>query len=299
MEATASRIAAACDVIVVMVPDLPDLAEVILGREGLLAGAQGRTVVVVSSTVSPDGLRDLASRAADRSGGDVVLIDAPVSGGEEGARRRLSPSWWVVRTAMSPAFGLSCRPWAPPGTSGSIGAGQIAKACNQIIVAANLVAVGEAAVLAERSGLNVADLFGLLQHGLASSRVLETKGERIAAKDYGEPSGRVRFITKDLGFAVAEAERTGMVAPHLRCLYSMFTELVGQGYGDMDTSAIGPSSKHRAARRAHACTTIGRAPRRTSTRGTPIANDAVQGAETAMFATLGIHREIQLITGAS
>jgi 2-hydroxy-3-oxopropionate reductase len=235
-DATASKIAATCDVVVVMVPDLPDVRDVVLGRQGLLTGARGRTVVVVSSTVSPEGLRDLAARAGERSGGAVGLMDAPVSGGEEGALEG------TLSIMVGGADEDVARAWpvleamGAPGHVGPLGAGQVAKACNQIIVAANLVALGEAAVLADRSGLSVADLFDLLQHGLAGSRVLETKGGRIASKDYDRPSGRVRFMAQDLGFAVAEAERAGMVTPHLQCLYSTFTELVRRGFGDMDSS---------------------------------------------------------------
>jgi 2-hydroxy-3-oxopropionate reductase len=235
---SAKMVAEACDVVVVMVPDLPDVADVVTGPDGIVAGARKRTVVVVGSTVSPEGIRELATSASRASGGAVRLIDAPVSGGEEGALagtlaimvggadKDVTDAWAVLQ-----AMGT-------PGHVGPTGAGQVAKACNQIVVAAALVALGEAAVLAERCGLSVDGVFELLQNGLAGSRVLETKRHRIVAKDYSPPSGRVRFLAKDLGFAITEAERTGTVTPHLQALYAMFVELVSQGYGDMDTSVL-------------------------------------------------------------
>jgi 2-hydroxy-3-oxopropionate reductase len=235
---SAKMVAKACDVVVVMVPDLPDVADVVTGPDGIVAGARKRTVVVVGSTVSPEGIRELAASASRASGGAVKLIDAPVSGGEEGALEGTLAIMvggadedvtdaWAVLQAMG-----------TPGHVGPTGAGQVAKACNQIVVAATLVALGEAAALAERSGLDVDGVFELLQNGLAGSRVLETKRRRIVAKDYSPPSGRVRFLAKDLGFAMTEAERTGTVTPHLQALYSMFGQLVSQGYGDMDTSVL-------------------------------------------------------------
>jgi 2-hydroxy-3-oxopropionate reductase len=235
---SAKMVAEACDVVVVMVPDLPDVTDVVTGLDGIVAGARGRAVVVVGSTVSPQGVRELAVHASRASDGVVRLIDAPVSGGEEGAQEGTLAIMvggadedvgqaWAVLQAMG-----------TPGHVGPTGAGQVAKACNQIVVAATLLALGEAAVLAERSGLDVDGVFELLQNGLAGSRVLETKRHRIAARDYSPPSGRVRFVAKDLGFAITEAERTGMVTPHLRALYSTFVQLVSQGYGDMDTAVL-------------------------------------------------------------
>ena len=237
-EPTGKKIAEACGVIVVMVPDIPDVSDVVMGPEGIVAGAQQPTVVVVSSTVSPEGMRELASRATDQSGGLVRLIDAPVSGGEEGA---LEGTLSIMVGGHDEDVARAqpvLEAMGAPGHVGPIGAGQVAKACNQIIVAATLLALGEAAVLAERSGLNVEEVVDLLQNGLAGSRVLETKRHRISARDYYRPSGRVRFMAKDLSFAVTEAERTGMVAPHLEALYVTFTQLVKQGYGDMDTSVL-------------------------------------------------------------
>lgn len=120
---------------------------------------------------------------------------------------------------------------------GPLGAGQVAKACNQMIVAAEVVAIGEAAVLAERAGLDVRQLFDLLQRGYAASRILEVKKRRFAEHDHS-PSGPARFLVKDLGFATAEARRNATATPVTDLLLRIFTDLTERGYGDHDTSVI-------------------------------------------------------------
>jgi 2-hydroxy-3-oxopropionate reductase len=227
---------AGCAVVVLMVRDLDEVSEVLDGPQGLATG-DTPIVVVVSSTVSPDGLRTLAARVSADSAGRVRVIDAPVSGGEEGAVAGTLSIMvgggdadvavaWPVLTAMGVAAHL-----------GPLGAGQVAKACNQMIVASTLVALGEAVVLARRSGLDIGGLLRLLRNGLADSRVLETKLDRLVSRDY-TPSGPARFMVKDLGFALAEAERTGVVTDQTRVVHDLFVELVARGFGDQDTSVL-------------------------------------------------------------
>jgi 2-hydroxy-3-oxopropionate reductase len=220
-----------------MVRDLAQVREVLDGPDGLLAGVDAPTVVVVCSTVSPGGLRAVAADGYADSSGRVRVIDAPVSGGEEGAvAGTLSimvggdavdvQAAWPVLAAMG-----------VPAHLGATGSGQVAKACNQIIVASTLVALGEAVVLARRAGLDVGALLRVLRHGLADSRVLETKLERLVSRDY-RPSGPARFMVKDLGFAIAEAERTGVAVAQTRLVHDLFVELVAQGFGDQDSSVL-------------------------------------------------------------
>ncbi|PFG34222.1 NAD(P)-dependent oxidoreductase [Sanguibacter antarcticus] len=233
----ARSVAAASDVVVLMVPDLPDVRTLLDGPDGLLAGVSTPTLVVVCSTVSPGGVRALDVEVRERTGGLARLVDAPVSGGEEGAREgRLSimvggdeEDARVVRDVL-----------APTGTAvhlGPLGAGQIAKACNQMIVAATVVALGEASVLAERAGLDVAALLDLLGGGFAGSRILEVKKKRFVEHDHS-PSGAARFMVKDLTFATDEAVRTGTVTPQLDTLRTVFTELTDAGLGDQDTAVV-------------------------------------------------------------
>jgi 2-hydroxy-3-oxopropionate reductase len=231
-------VGAMCDVLVIMVPDYSDVRDVIFGEKGLLAGVAQRTMVAVCSTMSPDSFRNLALETKRSSGGNLHLIDAPVSGGEIGAvEGSLSimvggeaddvNALWQVLQAMG-----------RPGHIGPVGAGQVAKACNQIITSATLLALSEAAILANRSGLDVVKLFSLLEHGLAGSRLLQTVGRRIAAEDYERVSGRAHFIARDVQFAKAEAEHRRIFTRHLKAIDTTFDELVQRGYGEKDLSAI-------------------------------------------------------------
>jgi 2-hydroxy-3-oxopropionate reductase len=234
--ATPRELAEHCDVVIVMVPDLPEIEDVLSGPGGLLADA-GPTVVVVCSTVSPDGLRMVAGRVARDTDGRVHVIDAPVSGGEEGA---IAGTLSIMVGGAGPDV---VRAWPAlqamgrPAHLGPTGAGQVAKACNQMIVAATLLALGESVVVARRSGLDIDALLELLGGGLAGSRVLETKRRRLVERDYRR-SGPARFMVKDLGFAIDEAEAKGVTTAQLRLSQELFRDLVDRGYGDQDTSVV-------------------------------------------------------------
>ena len=169
--------------VVVMMPNLPDVEAVLDGPDGLLAGVHRPVRIAVCSTVSPDGLRALDTRVRHATSGLARLVDAPVSGGEEGA----------VADSLSIMIG---------GVDDDV---------------AVVLALGEAAVVAERAGLDVAALFDLLGRGFAGSRVLEVK---------------------DLGFATDEAARTGTATPLLDVLRGVFTGLTARGYGEQDTAVV-------------------------------------------------------------
>jgi len=143
---------------------------------------------------------------ADR--GLARLVDAPVSGGEEGA------------VDLGPR-----------------NAGQVAKACNQMIVAATVLALGEASVVAVRAGLDVAAKRDLLGGGYADSRVLEVKKHPFATHDHS-PSGPAKFMGKDLGFATDEARRSGTATPQLDVLRRVFSDLTAHGLGEQDTGVV-------------------------------------------------------------
>lgn len=234
---TPRDLAAQVDVVVLMVPDLPDVAAVLDGPEGLLAGVVRPLVIAVGSTVSPTGLRTLDARVRARTDGLARLVDAPVSGGEEGAVAG-SLSVMVGGAADEVAVALPVlRALGNPVHLGPLGAGQVAKACNQLIVAATVLALGEASVLAERAGLDVAVLLDLLGGGFAGSRILDVKKHRFANHDH-RPSGPAKFMVKDLGFATDEATRTGTAAPLLDVLRHVFTDLTDVGLGDQDTAVV-------------------------------------------------------------
>lgn len=235
--ATAREVGAAADVVVLMVPDLPDVRKILDGPDGLLQSVTKPMTVVISSTVSPDGVRELARELDERTGGLVRMVDAPVSGGEEGAiSGQLSIMVGGSDDVVAPVLPVLAT-MGTPVHLGPLGAGQVAKACNQMIVAATVLAIGEAAVVAERAGLDLQQMFDLLQGGFAGSRVLEVKKDRMANHDHS-PSGAAKFMVKDLTFATDEAKRSGTPTPQSDVLLKVFTDLTERGYGDQDTAVV-------------------------------------------------------------
>jgi 2-hydroxy-3-oxopropionate reductase len=223
---------------------LPDLAFIDDAAAGLLADWQSSppaagTAVVVMSSVSPTAVKAFGQRVAEATAGNAVVVDAPVSGGTKGAIegtlaimagadheadfRRLLP--------LFEAMGTTVRLLGP------LGAGSLAKACNQLVVGTTTAALAEAAELAERSGVDVAALYEVLSGGLAGSRVLEQVGPRIARKDYA-PTGPAKFMHKDLSFVVESADAAGAAVPMARAGVELYAELKRQGLGDQDLAVV-------------------------------------------------------------
>lgn len=232
---TGRELAAQSDVLISMLPDLPDLEPVLTGDDGIIAGAEHGLVLVVCSTSSAAGIRSLAARLETEAGHRIRVVDSPVSGGEEGAKA----GTLSLFVGGDPDAVAAARPaLAPTGVVhhlGPLGSGAVAKFCNQMIVAATVHSLAEASVIADRSGLDLAAFFDALGGGYAGSRVLETRGPRMVADDY-HPSGAAKYMVKDLGFAEEEALRTGVHARQLAFLSSAFRDLRDRGYGDDDIS---------------------------------------------------------------
>jgi 2-hydroxy-3-oxopropionate reductase len=234
--ATPRELAGQADLIVLMLPDLPQVEEVLAGPDGLLAGITRDTLVVISSTSSASGLRSLQERLTISTEGKVTLVDAPVSGGEEGA---IAGTLSIMVGGEDADVARALPVLATMGNPvhlGPLGSGEIAKFCNQMIVASTVMALGEAAVLAQRSGLDLGALFGILEGGYAGSRVLATRKDRIVSGEFGS-SGMAKYMVKDLTFASEEAAQSGTVAPQLQLLLDSFTALTSRGFGDQDISA--------------------------------------------------------------
>ncbi|WP_341359790.1 NAD(P)-dependent oxidoreductase [Georgenia sp. M64] len=235
--ATPRELAARCDVVVAMVPDLPDVRAVTDGEDGLLAGVAGPTVLVVGATVSPQGVRDLGGDLRARSAGRLRLVDAPVSGGVEGA----AAATLSIMVGGDPEDVARAEPWlralGRPVHLGPLGSGEVAKACNQLVVAATTAALGEAAVVAERAGLDLAALLDLLGSGYAGSRLLEVKKDKLVAHDHS-PASPARFMIKDLAFAAEAAEGAGVVPALLPALRELYAALTTAGLGDLDSTVV-------------------------------------------------------------
>jgi 2-hydroxy-3-oxopropionate reductase len=223
---------------------LPDLAYIEEAADGLLASWQSSppaagTAVVVMSSVSPTAVKAFGQRVHEATAGNAVVVDAPVSGGTAGA---IDGTLAIMAGADAEADFRRLLPFFEAmGTTvrllGPLGAGSLAKACNQLVVGTTTAALAEAAELAERSGVDVAALYEVLAGGLAGGRVLDQVGPRIARKDYA-PTGPAKFMHKDLSFVVESADAVGSAVPMARAGVGLYAELKRQGLGDQDLAVV-------------------------------------------------------------
>lgn len=232
-----AELARTCDVVVFVVPTIGDVEALVFGDGGLLGGVGRPLVLVVSSTTGAAEVRALGAAAAEASDGLVTVVDAPVSGGEEGAE---AGTLSVMVGGPDAEAALVVDVLGATGRAvhlGPLGSGQVAKACNQLIVAATVVANAEAAVVAERAGLDVAALFDLLGGGYAGSRVMEVKARRFAEHDHS-PSGAAKFMVKDLRAFAEVAADAGVTTALTEPLRAVFGGLTDAGLGEADTAVV-------------------------------------------------------------
>jgi 2-hydroxy-3-oxopropionate reductase len=241
-------VAGAADVVVLMLPDLPQVEDVLAGGDGLLAAEPDDLLLVVSSTSSPTEVRRLGDRLVRETEGRVRLVDAPVSGGTDGAEAATLSIMVGGADADARRAMTVLEACGHPVHLGPLGSGQVAKACNQLIVSAAVLALGEAAVLADRSGLELGTLVALFEGGYADSRILRTRGPRMVADDF-RPSGMARYLLKDLEFATDVATATRTDTALLPALRAAFADLVARGLGDQDMAVTKRYVEERSRRR--------------------------------------------------
>lgn len=226
--------------IIFMLPDLPFIEDAASGLldEWRLSPPSAGTLVVVMSSVSPLAVQEFGRTVTEASGGNATLLDAPVSGGTEGAQHGTlaimaggPPEHFERLLPALEAMGTTVR------RLGDLGAGSLAKACNQLIVGATTAALAEAAELADRAGMDVGSLFEVLSGGLAGSRVLDFVGPRLASKDYA-PTGPAKFMHKDLSFVMESAAAVGAAMPMASAGLKLYAELKAQGLGDLDLAVV-------------------------------------------------------------
>jgi 2-hydroxy-3-oxopropionate reductase len=232
---TPAELAEAAPVVLTMLPDLLEVEEVLSRDDGLLRGMGLGSVLVVMGTVSPVDVRDLGIRLEPAG---VTVVDAPVSGGDVGAEQ----ATLSIMAGGRPEDVARVRPFLEAmGTTvdhlGPLGAGQLAKACNQVVVAATITALAEALVLARKGGLDPRRVFAVLAGGLAGSRVLEVKGPKLLGGDF-RPGGAAAFQHKDLGFALAAARAEGVALPLTALVDQLFGAARWNGFGDEDHSVV-------------------------------------------------------------
>lgn len=233
--ATPRELAAASSVVVICVSDTPDVEAVLFGPDGIAAGLASGSLVIDCSTISPAATRDFATRLA---GQGIAMVDAPVSGGSEGAQQ----GTLTIMVGGDAADVERARPvLAAMGRSithmGPIGAGQSTKAVNQVILAGNYLGVAEGMVLAIKSGLDPTQVVTALSGGAARSWVLENRSGRMIDDDY--PLGfRIALHLKDLTIALELARAVGAALPVAALASQIEAGLVAKGHGDDDNSAL-------------------------------------------------------------
>jgi 2-hydroxy-3-oxopropionate reductase len=223
------------DAIITMVPDTPDVEKVLFGADGVAAGlSRGKTVVDMSS-ISPIETRKFAARI-NEFGCDYV--DAPVSGGQVGAQNAgltiMAGGPQAAFDRVSPLFELMGKNITLIGANG---AGQICKVANQIIVALNIEAVGEALVFASKAGADPAKVRQALMGGFASSRILEVHGERMIKRTF-DPGFRIELHQKDLALALSGARALGVSLPNTATAQALFNACSADGGARWDHSAL-------------------------------------------------------------
>ncbi|HMG43914.1 MAG TPA: NAD(P)-dependent oxidoreductase, partial [Acidimicrobiales bacterium] len=232
---TPAEVAAASDVVFSMVGFPHDVREVLLGEDGAVSACRPGTVLVDMTTSEPALAVEIAAAAAARG---AHTLDAPVSGGDVGARNA-SLSIMVGGPADVFAAVLPC--FEALGTTvvlqGDHGAGQHTKMVNQILIASTMVAVSEALVYAYRVGLDVEQVLTSVASGAAGSWALSNLGPRIVAGDFA-PGFLVDHLVKDLGIALAEAERSRLALPGLALAHQLYVALQAQGHGRDGTQAL-------------------------------------------------------------
>ena len=232
---TPAAAASAAEVIVVCVSDTPDVEAVLFGPDGVAFGAGSGSLVVDCSTISPSATRGFGDRLAEQG---IALVDAPVSGGSEGARNATLTIFCGGEARdverARPVLEAMGRTITHVGPSG---AGQAVKAVNQVILAGAYLGVAEGIVLALKAGLDVEQVVGALSGGAARSWVLENRSGRMIANDY--PLGfKVSLHRKDLAIALEMARELGAALPVSALAAQLESGLIARGHEDDDMSAL-------------------------------------------------------------
>jgi 2-hydroxy-3-oxopropionate reductase len=232
---TPRTVAERADIVFLMLPDTPDVEQVLFGDQGVAQGLSRGQVVVDMSSISPVATKDFARRIRDLG---CDYLDAPVSGGEVGAKNGtlsvMVGGDEAVFERVRPLFEHMGKNIRRVGRNGD---GQTAKVANQIIVALNIQAVAEALLFAARAGADPAMVREALMGGFAASRVLEVHGERMIRRAF-EPGFRIELHQKDLNLALTNARELGVAMPSTALAQQLFTACAAQGGKGWDHSGM-------------------------------------------------------------
>ena len=233
--ASGKEVAQRAEIVITMVPDTPDVEAVLFGADGVAAGlSKGKTVIDMSS-ISPIETKAFARKINDLG---CEYLDAPVSGGEVGAK---AASLTIMVGGTEEAFARARPLFERMGKNithvGATGDGQTTKVANQIIVALNIAAVGEALLFASKAGADPAKVRQALMGGFASSRILEVHGERMIKRTFN-PGFRIALHQKDLNLALAGAKAIGVALPQTASAAQLMQACAANGWDQLDHSAL-------------------------------------------------------------
>jgi 2-hydroxy-3-oxopropionate reductase len=232
---SAKAVAEASDIVILMLPDTPDVELVLFGKDGVAEGLSRGKLVIDMSSISPVATKDFARRI-EALGCDY--LDAPVSGGEVGAKNAAL----TIMVGGRPDVFERARPlFEKMGKSitlvGGVGDGQTAKVANQIIVGLTIEAVAEALTFVKKAGADPAKVREALMGGFAASRILEVHGERMIKRTF-DPGFRIRLHRKDLSLAVDAAKALNLALPNASATQQLMNAAIAMGDGDKDHSGL-------------------------------------------------------------
>jgi len=228
-------VAAQSDIIFTMLSDTPDVENVILGENGIIHGASAGNLVIDMSSIAASNTRHIAATLAEQG---IEMLDAPVSGGENGA---IAGTLSIMVGGKTAQFKRALLLFEILGENivhiGDHGAGQIAKTCNQVLVSQTIAAVGEALILAKAAGVDPANVRKALLGGFANSRILEVHGQRMLDHNF-EPGFKTKLHHKDMRIAMQTAHELGIALPGTALATQYLNALMGRGQGELDSAAI-------------------------------------------------------------
>ncbi len=234
--ASPKDVASRSDVTITMVADTPDVRHVILGRDGVIEGARSGAVVVDMSSISPATTKDIAQALAGKG---VEMLDAPVSGGEKGA---IDATLSIMVGGKPEVFERVLPVFQMLGKNiihiGATGAGQVTKACNQLVLSLTILGVAEALTLARKAGVDPAKVRAALLGGFAQSRVLELHGQRMLDGNF-EPGFRTRLYHKDMGIVTETGRAVGAPLAGAGLAAQLYQVAMSRGLGELDYSVLG------------------------------------------------------------
>ena len=228
-------VAAQVKTVITMLPDSPDVRDVVFGENGLIEALGDGSLLVDMSTIAPATAVEVSTALAERG---ATALDAPVSGGDKGA---IAGTLSIMVGGAAEDFERAKPIFEAVGKTivhvGAAGAGQTVKACNQVVVALNYAAVSEALVLGAKAGVDPEKIVQVLSGGLAASRVLEMRGPTMIQHQF-EPGFRVNLHRKDLGIALSTGKEHEVPLPVTALVGQLFDAVAARGGGDLDHSAL-------------------------------------------------------------